>query len=226
MARSSYFTRIFGHSPFAPLQKHINSVVVCVNRLQPYFEAVFAGDWGEAARIQAEVVNLENTADDIKKELRMHLPTSLLMPVDRRDILETLDLQDKIANKARDITEVTLGRKMQFPEQIQTGYRNYLDRSIDATKQAQHAINELDELVITGFRGDEANRVKAMVQQLHNIERETDDMLMKLCAELYALEKDLPPVDVIFLYKILAWTGDLADSARSTGNRILLMLAK
>ena len=34
-----------------------------------------------------------------------------------------------------------------------------LKRCIDATRQAQVAINELDELVVTGFRGDEAIRV-------------------------------------------------------------------
>ncbi|HKK15640.1 MAG TPA: TIGR00153 family protein [Gammaproteobacteria bacterium] len=226
MARSSYFSRIFGHSPIAPLQKHINSVVTCVNCLKPFFEAVFAENWDDAAKIQAEIVKLENVADDIKNELRMHLPTSLLMPFDRRDVLEVLDLQDKIANKSRDIAEVTLGRKMHFPAQMESGYRNYLDRCIEATLQAQEAINELDELVVTGFRGDEAEQVKTMVQQLHGIERETDDMLINLDAELYELEKDLPPVDVIFTYKVLNWTGELADAARSTGNRLLLMLAK
>lgn len=226
MARSSYFSQIFGHSPVTPLQKHINSVVACVDQLQPYFIAVFAGDWDEAAKIQAEIAKLENEADAIKNELRMSLPSSLFMPVDRRDVLEVLDLQDLIANKAKDIAGLTLGRKMRMPEQLHSGYRNFLGRCIDATRQAQVAINELDELVVTGFRGDEANRVKAMIRQLHEIEHETDEIQIKLRAELYELEKDLPPVDVMFIYKIIEWTGDLADAAMSTGNRLQLMLAK
>jgi len=104
MASTSYFSRIFGNSPVTPLQKHIASVIACVEQLIPYFEAVFKNDWDLAAKIQGKLASLEGEADDIKNKLRMHLPTSLFMPVDRRDILQVLDLQDLIANRAKDIS--------------------------------------------------------------------------------------------------------------------------
>ena len=84
----------------------------------------------------------------------------------------------------------------------------------------------MDELVAAGFRGNEVTRVKKMIGELHVIEDETDKIQIKLRAELYKIEKDLPPVDVMFIYKIIEWTGDLADNAQSTGNRLQLMLAK
>ena len=43
---------------------------------------------------------------------------------------------------------------------------------------------------------------------------------------LYQLEKDLPPVDVIFLYKIIEWVGDIADRAERVGNRLEQLLAR
>ena len=226
MARASYFSSIFGNSPVTPLQKHIDSVVACVEMLPPYFDAVFAGDWDEAAGIQGQIAQLENVSDAIKNELRMNLPTSLFMPIDRRDVLDVLDLQDLIANKTKDIAGLILGRKMAIPAPLKGSYMNFLTRCIDATRQAQVAINELDELVVTGFRGDEASRVKSMIQELHTIEHETDEIQVRLRADLYAIESTLPPVDVMFLYKIIEWTGDLADAAQSTGNRLQLMLAK
>jgi len=142
------------------------------------------------------------------------------------DVPGVLDIQDLIANKAKDISGLILGRKMSLPSQLNDSYMNFLNRCIDATKQAQVAINELDELVVTGFRGNEANRVKKMIAELHIIEGETDVIQVKLRAELYAIEKDLSPIDVMFIYKIIEWTGDLADAAQSTGNRLQLMLAK
>ena len=226
MTKSSYFSRIFGNSPVTPLQKHIDSVITCVEELVPYFEAVFKEDWEQATTIQGNIAQLENVADTIKNELRLHLPTSLFLPVDRRDVLGVLDVQDLIANKAKDISGLILGRKMLLPSQLHDSYMNFLNRCIDATKQAQVAINELDELVLTGFRGDEATRVKKMIVELHIIEGETDVIQVKLRAELYAIEHDLSPVDVMFIYKIIEWTGDLADAAQSTGNRLQLMLAK
>ena len=226
MAQSSYFSRIFGNSPVSPLQKHIEKVVLCVEELIPYFDAVMKNDWGRAGKIQTKLVKLENDADEIKSMLRMQLPSSLFMPMDRRDVLDVLQLQDKIANKAKDIAGLVLGRKMSLPESICSTYIEFLNRCIDAIRQAQVAINELDELVVVGFRGNEVTRVKEMIEVLHTIEGETDKIQIKLRAELYKIEKDLPPVDVMFIYKIIEWTGDLADNAQSTGNRLQLMLAK
>jgi uncharacterized protein len=226
MARASYFANIFGTSPVTPLQKHIDSVVACVYQLIPYFEAVFAENWEQAAEIQKQIADLENASDIIKNELRLHLPSSLFMPVDRRDVLEVLDLQDLIANKSKDIAGLILGRKMKIPRTLHEGYTKFLNRCIDATRQAQLAVNELDELVVTGFRGDEAKRVKNMIQELHKIEHETDKIQVSLRADLYKIESELQPVDVMFIYKIIEWTGDLADAAQSTGNRLQLMLAK
>jgi predicted phosphate transport protein (TIGR00153 family) len=192
----------------------------------PYFEAVYANDWDTASKVQGELAGLENEADNIKNELRMHLPSSLFMPVDRRDVLEVLDLQDHIANRAKDISGLILGRKMSIPESLRETYLKLLSRCIDATKQAQIAINELDELVVSGFRGDEATRVKAMIEELHVIEDDTDEIQIGLRAQLYAVESELSPIDVMFIYEIINWTGDLADTAQSTGNRLQLMLAK
>lgn len=226
MAKPGYFSKIFGASPVTPLQTHINKVVSCVEVLVPYFKASMGGDWDQAAQQHTNIETLEHEADNIKNELRLHLPSSLFMPVDRRDVLEVLDLQDHIANRAKDIAGLVLGRKMSFPQELHEPYLNLLSRCIDATKQAQVAINELDELVATGFRGDEAKRVKKMIEKLHTIEDETDLLQIKLRAQLYAIEEKLSPVDVMFIYEIIKWTGDLADYAQSTGNRIQLMLAK
>ncbi len=226
MAGQNYFSKIFGDSPVTPLQKHIDKVVACVEQLLPYFESVYADNWERAGEIQNNLANIENEADNIKNELRMHLPSSLFMPVDRRDVLEVLDLQDHIANRAKDIAGLILGRKMSIPRSLHDGYMKFLLRCIDATRQARVAINELDELVVSGFRGDEASRVKAMIEELHVIEDDTDNIQIGLRAQLYAIESELPPVDVMFIYEIIKWTGDLADTAQSTGNRLQLMLAK
>lgn len=226
MAKTGYFSRIFGPSPVTPLQQHMEKVVACVEELTPYFEAVMRQDWDQAEAIQGRVVALEHEADDIKNELRRHLPSSLFMPVDRRDVLDILDLQDHIANRAKDISGLILGRRMTLPESLHGSFATFLARCIDAAQQARSAIEELDELVATGFRGDEVKLVTEQIERLHVTENETDRLQVELRAGLYAIEKDLPPVDVMFIYEMLKWTGDLADAAQSAGNRLQLMLAK
>lgn len=225
MARST-ISSLFGASPIRPLQQHMQSVQVCVEQLIPFFKAVLAKDWETVAKERQEISRLEREADKLKRDLRLHLPKSLFMPVSRRDLLEVLTMQDKIANKAKDIAGIITGRKMEFPEGLDTLLLEYVERSIEASAQAQKAINELDELVATGFRGNELSVVEAMIRDLDNIESDTDRLQVNLRAEIYRLEADLPPVNVMFMYKVIDGIGELADRAQRVGSRLQLMLAR
>jgi uncharacterized protein Yka (UPF0111/DUF47 family) len=48
---------------------------------------------------------------------------------------------------------------------------------------------------------------------------------VSLRRNLLALEKNLNPVDVVFLYNIIEWVGELADISERVGSRLELMLA-
>jgi uncharacterized protein Yka (UPF0111/DUF47 family) len=39
-----------------------------------------------------------------------------------------------------------------------------------------------------------------------------------------AVEKDLPPIDVMFLYRIIEETGDISDMAERIGRRLEVLL--
>ena len=217
---------LFARSPVKPLQTHMEAVQACIRELIPFFEAVLAGDWEEAAQVQGQISRLEREADRLKKDLRLHLPKSLFLPVSRRDLLETLTMQDNIANKAKDIAGLIIGRRMAIPAFMGEPILEYLRRCLDAAAQAQTAVNELDELVETGFRGQEVELVESMLQRLDEIEADTDRLQVRLRSQLLEHENDLPPVDVMFLYKIIEWVGDLADLAQRVGSRLQLMLAR
>lgn len=220
------FLAVFAKSPLKPIEQHIVTVTRCSNLLIPFFEATFSDDWSVAEKIQKEISSVEEEADKIKRELRMSLPGGIFMPMERQDLLDLLKHQDQIANKAKDVSGLVFGRHMLVPQAIQDEFMVYLKRCIDATVQASKAINELDELLETGFRGREVNLVENMVNELDMIEDDTDKLQVKLRSKLHALEPELPPVDVMFLYKIIEGIGGLADVAERVGSRLELMLAK
>jgi len=217
---------LFGSSPVKPLQQHMASVQRCIAQLLPYIDAVLDKDWETAASEQAKIAQMERDADVLKRELRLNLPNSLFMPVSRRDLLEVLTMQDKIANKARNIAGLILGRKMEIPASLGTHFRDFIVKSIETSAQAQTAINELDELVETGFRGHEVRLVTSMIQKLDALETETDQIQVQIRNSLAKLENELPPIDVMFLYKIIDWIGDLGDRAQQVGSRLELLLAR
>ena len=220
------FLSLFGRSPIGPMQQHIAKAHECAAQLMPFIEAVIANDWTAAERIQQQIAQLERDADKLKKDVRVHLPKSLFLPVPRSDLLELLSVQDKVANRAKDIAGLMLGRKMMIPVPLNDAFRAFVQRSVDAAAQALTAMNELDELLETGFSGREVTLVERMIEELDAIEHDTDNMQIKLRSELYKLEKDLPPVDVMFLYQIIEWIGDVADRAQRVGNRLELLMAR
>jgi predicted phosphate transport protein (TIGR00153 family) len=222
----SYFSGIFGSSPIKPLQRHMEKVLDCTRELVPLFQAVSRSDYNTVAQVQERISQLEDEADAIKKDLRLHLPSTLFLPVDRRDLLELLRVQDKVANKAKDIAGLILGRQMAIPASMADPFEAYVGRCVDAVAQALRAVEEMDELVETGFRGTEADLVHGILNELDAVEKDTDRMQVSLRATLRGQESELPPVDVMFLYKIIEWTGDLADLAQRVGSRLQLMLAK
>jgi predicted phosphate transport protein (TIGR00153 family) len=150
----------------------------------------------------------------------------LFLPVSRTDLLELLHTQDKLANRAKDIAGLMLGRQMEVPESLVQEIRDYYKESLLASKQALKVINELDELLETGFRGREVDLVEGLITELDELEHQTDVSQVKLRAKLYELEESLPPVHVMFLYKIIDQIGDLADISESVGARLLLLIAR
>lgn len=220
------FLNMFGRSPIRPLEEHMAKVHACVKQLQPFFDAVFAKDWEKVDALHKDIVRLENEADNLKRDLRLHLPNSLFMSFSRSDLLELLEVQDALANKVKDIAGMVLGRQMSFPDAMAVHYIEFLKRNIDASTQANTAIHELDELMETGFSGNEIKIAESMIIKLSAIEHNTDDLGNQLRQILFSLEKSLLPIDVMFLYKIIEWTGDLADDAREIGDHLQILLAK
>jgi len=190
MAKNSILG-VFAKSPIKPLEKHIKIAVKCSNQLIPFFKAVAEKDWTEAAKLRRKLSKLEQDADSLKRELRLELPGGLFMPVDRADLLELLTQQDEIANKAKDIAGIVLGRKLEIPAKLQSSFDLYLQRCIDATEKAAEAINELDDLLETGFRGREVVLVEKMITQLSLIEDDTDGMQIVLRRDLMSIEDEL-----------------------------------
>ncbi len=220
------FLNMFGRSPIRPLEEHMSEVNLCVKLLIPFFESVLLKEWDQAEKKQQEIVKLENKADQIKRDLRLHLPKGLFMAFSRSDLLELLNMQDRLANKAKDIAGMVLGRQMDFPDELAPLFMAFLQKNIEASHQANTAIHELDELFETGFSGNEMKLVAGMVNTLTKIERMTDDQQIELRRHLFAIEKTLSPIHVMFLYKIIEWTGDLADVAREVGDDLLILLAR
>ena len=226
MSSTNPFKSLLGKSPFTALQGHMRVVLECVHEVPPLFDALAKGDREGVKSAKDRIFEREAEADKIKNELRNHLPKSLFMPVDRRDLLDVLQMQDSIADTAQDIAGLLVERPMDLPEFMQEPMLALTHRCVDVCEMSAKIIEELDELLAMGFRGREANRVEEMVGALNKIEDETDELGLELARRLFQHEDEIKPVSVILWYQLIQWVGDLADYAEKVGDRLRLLIAR
>jgi len=222
---SNYISALFGKSPVFPLQQHMDACTECAQQLLPLFAAVIAEDWDAVHAVRDKIAKLESTADTFKAKIRMSLPKSLFMPVPREDVLELLLVQDKIANRCKDISGLVVGRRMHIPSLVAERFSDYVARNIDAVCQARRSVRELDGLFETGFRGAEVHLVQEMIDKLDRIESETDHLQSAIRNSLFTVEKEYPPIDMMFLYQVIGLIGEVGDMSERTGRRLELMLS-
>lgn len=226
MVTPNPFSAMFGRSPFQPLLAHIVKASECADQLLPFFEATLAGDWEAATQHRETITRLEHEADELKTELRLNLPNTMFLPVSRSDILDLISVQDKIANKVRDITGIMLGRRMQVPASLAEPMRDYITTSVACVGQSRQALEELKELLESGFGRNASDVMERLIRDLHDLEHQADDQQIAIRRQLFELESELPPVDVIFLYKIIDWVGELSDRAERVGSRLQILIAR
>jgi predicted phosphate transport protein (TIGR00153 family) len=220
----SMFMNLFGRSPIRPMQQHMQAAAACARAVLPLVEDMVAGRTANLPQRRREIDELEHEADRIKHEIRSHLPKRLMLAVERRDLLEILDFQDSIADVAQDIAGLADQRSMTVPPELAEPLLQLTRRVIDACDGAQRIIDELDELLETGFAGREVGRVEEMIKGVSLLESDTDRLAEAAQRKLFSLEGQLG-VGTVFWYDLINWVARMADFAERVGNRLRLLIA-
>lgn len=201
-------------------------VFSCICLVPPLFDAIYAKDLKQVADLSQQINSLETEADKLKSTFRLNMPTSLLMPVDRKDLLGLIGDQDSIADTAEEISKIVTYRDMVVPEAIKELLDELLEGTMEIASDAKEMIERLDELLETGFGGREMDKVTQMIAGVRRSEHNIDNILHRTRRALFSVESELDPVSVIFWYKILELVGNISDQSENVADRLLLFLSK
>lgn len=181
----STLLNLFGRSPFAALQSHMDTVSTCVHKLVDLFEALEKKDYVLLEQIANEISSLEHTADTIKNDIRNHLPRSLILPIGRENLLEILTIQDRIADCAEDIAITCTLKKLEILPIFRDVFKLFLQKNIETFNKVKAVIRELQELVESSFGGIEAEEVRTMINEVAYYEHEVDLIQRQLLKEFF-----------------------------------------
>lgn len=214
--------KLFGKSPFAPLQSHMEKVAECVHLLPELFLSI-----GDAARIESlakKISELEHQADLTKNNIRNHLPKSLFLPMDRESLLEILGIQDDIADKAEDISVLISIKPLAIPDSCKEDFNLFLAKNIESFDEVFLIIKELHELLESSFGGIEAEKVNRMVESVAFKEHEADLIQRRLLKDLFCNDKGISFADFLLLQRLFEAVGSLSNLSEKLANRIRMTL--
>ena len=219
-------TDLIKKSPFVPIQKHMEVSLFAANELIIFFKAATNSKWEEAQISRKKIVNLEHKADELKAEARGLVPKSIFLSVPREDVLELVKIADEIPNIVKNISGLMIGRHMEIPTELIPNFMKFANECADVCRVASDATNQIDELFQFAFGGNAAEEMQKLLTDLDVMEDRCDETEIILRNELFKIEKDHPPINVMFLYSVINKIGELADTAETVGHRISLIASK
>lgn len=219
-----HILNLFGRSPFAPLQGHMEKVADCVHALEPLFEALKEKNYTQVNTIADVISELEHQADLTKNDIRNHLPGSLFLSIDRGNFLDMLALQDSLADKAEDIAVLLTLRELVFFPAFQESFFKFLKKNIESFEDVQKIIQELHELLESSFGGVEAEKVKTMVEQVAFKEHEADVLQRDLLRCLFKVETEMSYGVYNQWERIFEVTGALSNLSEKLANCVRMTL--
>lgn len=212
-------------SPFEQLLKHMGKVNECVDILGDGLLRYYKGDYKSFSEIAENVSMLEHEADLIKSNLRNHLTTSIFMPVDKGNFLWALREQDKILDHAENLAKMLDMRHTKIPKELQEVFIEHTKLVVKTVTAMEDAVENIQDLVETGFVKREREQTKEFVHKVHEYEWKADQKKYEMTKGIYKLEKKLDPMDIYHLLKIADWVDDIADHAENVADWLRAMIA-
>ena len=216
--------RIFGRSPFVPLQLHLDKVADCVEAVIALLDRIGSGDVENLDEAARSISLLEHKADLVKNDIRNNLPRGLFMAIDRGQLLEMLSLQDSIADQAEDIGILMSLRPAKMLEPIREPFKKYAGANMDAFLKARDVMRELDAVIESGFGGTEASRVDQMVEAVAQAEHEADIMQRDLMKQVLEHENELSTGDFFVWMRLIHEVAGISNLSEKLANRVRMLL--
>lgn len=214
---------VFGYSPFQALAQHARMCGRAVGLLQQQFESLRKGDYDEVEELREEIDELEHHADQIKEDIRGRVTKSLMLPVDRHDLLEFLKVQDDIINNCEHVGHMVTFRKVKAPQDVWDEFSVLLSKLMEIVNHYEEMVDSIKRLLETSFSKKEVERALEYVPIIEQLEHECDLIQIGLHTKLFNLE-NADPVDIQLMVTWVAHLGYVANAAARASDRFRIMV--
>jgi predicted phosphate transport protein (TIGR00153 family) len=204
----------------------MSKVASCIDLTQLVLDAYLAGRFDEVETLRPKISDAEYKADLVRDDIRNHVPKSLFMPIDRRDLFELLTTQDRIAGCCERTGHLLALTNFTIPQALETDLRQYAQCNLDAFRLSHQIVEQIDELIEFAFSGSEAEKVKDLVEQVARREYEASKLGWKFLGLLYREEGSLNKAQFNLLQRLIEELGMISKLSELVANQVRMTLER
>jgi predicted phosphate transport protein (TIGR00153 family) len=220
---------IFGliaKSSFKPLSEHAEKVRLTVWKMSDAVNSYVVGDQAKVEALYRDISELEYDADNVKHEIRQHLPSSRIMPVDRADMLSYLKQQDDVANSAETVAQIMTIKAAVMPPEVKDAILTLNKEVLKTVEEHVSVSNKIITILDTAFSPEKIQEAQELIYKVDTQKHKVDVTRLEAMKAIYGHEKELVPTDVFHLLTLVKEMGWVAEHAESSSNRLRLMIAR
>lgn len=218
---------VVAESPFVPLEAHAKRGVLAVEKLAEAMEAYCAGNQSILEERTDEIDKLEHEADKLKQKIRASIPSSVRLPVNKKDLLSFLKQQDSIADYAQAAAYwMTLRSCKDVPEEIKKGFLELMNTSLKTARLYDELAGALYKLLATSFSKEEIKETMTIIPEVERLEHDVDVLETALLKNIFEYEDVLGGAGVCHLMGLVERIGGIADKSASAADRLRTMILR
>ena len=216
---------VVAESPFVPLEAHAKKGVLAVEKLAEAMEAYYEGNYAILEERTEEIDKLEHEADKLKQKIRTGIPSSVRLPVNKKDLLSFLKQQDSIADYAQAAAYwMTLRPCKNIPDKIKEGFLELMGTSLKTARLYDELVGKLYKLLATSFSKEEIKETMTIIPEVEKLEHDVDVLETALLKEIFEHEDTIGGAGVCHLMGLVERIGGIADKSASAADRLRTMI--
>jgi predicted phosphate transport protein (TIGR00153 family) len=211
-------------TPFDLLADHSEKVKECAWIFQQAMECHMTLSCNSYNELKQEVVKLEIEADGIKHQIRKHMPSSLLMPVDKYQFFYYLMEQDHILDSVIDaLTWMEYRERPALPPELEKDFFLLVDAIIDPVEELSRMVRE-SEKYFRKFSDKQREIVQEIIRTIRQQHHQADQVEERISQQVFRTKTD--PLMVFHTVRLVEKIGSVADHAENACNMMRAMIIR
>ncbi len=198
------------------MKEHLGKVEECLGLFEKTIRIYLDGKLEEADRGSYSVHKKEHEADDCRRKILAKLAEGAFLPFFREDFISIVELVDKIANRAKTVTQTMILEAPKVPEEME-GEVESLTKTVVSTLEPLMKIFDQASLNLES--------TAKLIEEISIREQEADAIEFKLLKKIFR-EVDIPTADRIILASFIRTISEVADAVENVGDRIQILISK